>query len=132
MERQDTANPANGTLAGKNILIVEDNFLVAQHLRGLMERAGVIVYGPSPAAGSACEIVRNQALDGALLNVELRHGTSAPVAVALGERRIPYLIVSGMEQSSLPAEMRHAPLVGKPIVEHELYEEAARTFARAA
>jgi hypothetical protein len=119
-------------LTGKSILIVEDNYLVARHLSGVVESAGGIVVGPVGTTAPALVLVHNQPLDGALLNVELRRGTSAPVARALGERQVPYLVVSGLERQALPPEMQHAPLIGKPISEGELVEEAMRAFARAA
>ena len=36
----------NGAMAGSRVLVVEDNFLLAMEIEGLLGRAGCIVLGP--------------------------------------------------------------------------------------
>ncbi len=94
-----------------------------------MEGAGGTVIGPVPSSEQACQLVGREPMDGALLNVELRGGTSYPVALALHARRIPYLVVTGRERERVPLQMQQAPLLSKPVNDAELVEEAARAFA---
>jgi two-component SAPR family response regulator len=115
-------------LQGKVILIVEDNFLVAEDLRRLIEEAGGIVRGPVPTPTEALGLAEADALDGALLDVELRNGTCVAVAQALQRRHVPFVVVSGYDRIDLSPPLRDAPYMGKPVQTADLVAVVARAF----
>jgi response regulator RpfG family c-di-GMP phosphodiesterase len=90
-------NAIKGSPAGRVILIVEDEFLVGELMRGLLLRANAEVIGPIRDAGEAMAIARHHKMSGVLLDVELaENSTSAGVAEILCERRIPFIVISGL------------------------------------
>jgi DNA-binding response OmpR family regulator len=116
----------NGTsLAGKKILIVEDNYLVAEDLRRLVNDADGEV---SLATSNAHADLDDQEFDGALLDVQLHDGTCIDIARQLARRHIPFVIVTGYARSWLAPELQQAPYLAKPFDGAQLVELAARHF----
>ena len=113
---------------GRRILIVEDNYLVAAGLSDVMAGHGGIVVGPVSSVVAALKIIRGEALDGVLLDVQLSDGNCVQVATALIERNIPFVVVTGYERSTIPAVLRRAPYLGKPTAAGDLVEVARATF----
>jgi hypothetical protein len=59
--------------------------------------------------------VRSEQLDGALLDANLNGISSRPIATALYERAIPFLVVTGYGQLALAdAALNSAPRLSKP------------------
>jgi DNA-binding NarL/FixJ family response regulator len=87
--------PGVSRYSGLRILVVEDDFLVARSLQILLSGLGCEVIGPASTADEACELIRARPVDGALLDIALTPGTSAPVARALLYRGRPFVFVTG-------------------------------------
>jgi CheY-like chemotaxis protein len=117
-------------LQDKRVLVVEDNWLVGDEVRLLIEREGARIFGPLPSAASALKAASQETLDGALLDVQLRDGSALPIASVLRIRKVPFIVMSGFDRSQVPYPMRRAPFVAKPIVGQVLIEAANREFAR--
>jgi DNA-binding response OmpR family regulator len=115
-------------LAGKRILVVEDEFLVAELLCARLAQAGATLVAPTDRSSVALDYIANEALDGAVLDFMLADGTCLEVAQELGSRGVPFLIVSALPVSELPAELRNSPYLGKPIHPAVFIELATRTF----
>lgn len=77
------------------ILIVEDEALIAMMLDDLLTEAGFEVADVATRIEAALACVENHAFDGAILDANLAGVSSAPVALALAARSIPFLSVSG-------------------------------------
>ncbi len=103
------------SLQGKRVLVVEDNWLMADEVSSLIRDAGGTVCGPVPTTAKAFELASHERLDGAVLDVRLRDGTSAPLAGALRRSKVPFIVVSGFERAGVPRGMRMAPFVAKPL-----------------
>ena len=90
-------------VAGKRVLIVEDETLVALLIEVMLEDAGAIVVGHCATVDQALAVARHTALDLAVLDINLHGELSFPVAEALEQRRIPFLFVTGYgSQIKLP------------------------------
>jgi DNA-binding response OmpR family regulator len=118
-------------LTGRSVLIVEDDFLVGQDLRSMMEAAHAAVIGPVDDIARACAVARTEDIDGALLDVRLWDHTAAPVAVELAARDIPFIVISGYPEQEVPPAMRGAAYLAKPVHRLELVRLAQSLFARA-
>jgi DNA-binding response OmpR family regulator len=120
-----------GELRGLRILVVEDNFLVAENLRELLSARGCDVIGPAPRVEAALSLLAaNSRVDGAMLDINLGGEDCFPVAAALRERQVPFLFLTGYdERMSIPAEFSHAPRLSKPVAENDLIMNARETFA---
>jgi DNA-binding response OmpR family regulator len=108
-------------LFGKNVLIAEDNLLIATDLRQVIEEA----HGAVTLTGSAATADElSDDADLVLLDVELMDGNAYWVARRLRERHIPFIIVTGYDCEGLPLDLRTAPLVTKPYSGVQLLDAA--------
>ncbi len=96
------------------VLVVEDEAMLALEVAEQLEQAGFHVIGPAFSVGNALSVLEMQGCDSAVLDVHLGEQTSAPVALALTSRRIPFVALSGYGRDELPVEFRHSPLLTKP------------------
>ncbi len=104
------------SLKGLRVLVVEDDFDVAEALRRDLQSAGCEVVGPVSTVQEACDLAKTQALDAAVLDIALSPGTSAPVARALLYRGCPFVFVTGFSNvDMLPEELRGHRVLLKPV-----------------
>jgi FOG: CheY-like receiver len=95
---------------------VEDEYLIAEDIRCLLEEAGAVVVGPAPTVTRALALIEAEpAIDGAILDVNLGGEKSFPVAEALRRRSAPFLFATGYNLDDMPPEWRSARCVIKPI-----------------
>ncbi len=108
--------PDRESLQGVRVLVVEDDFDVAEALRAVLADAGAEVIGPVSTVEAACELAKTEPLDAALLDIALSPGTSAPVARTLLYRGCPFVFVTGFSNvEMLPEELRGHRVLLKPV-----------------
>jgi DNA-binding NtrC family response regulator len=103
-------------LIGRRVLLVEDEFLVALTLEEALRDAGCVVLGPIPRVEKAVPVAREEAIDVALLDVNLAGEKVYPVAQALSERDVPFIFMTGYERVGLPATYADRPAISKPFM----------------
>jgi CheY-like chemotaxis protein len=102
-------------LHGLRILVVEDVYLVAEVICDQLQDCGCEVVGPVGQLNQALALARQETLDGAVLDVNLKGQPSFAVSDALRERMIPYVFLTGYDSPNMfPPEYRDAPRLGKP------------------
>ncbi len=107
-------------MRGLRILVVEDEFLVAMELESMLQELGGEVIGPIGRLDEAVAIAREEALDAALLDVNVGGRLVTPVADALAARDIPFVFCTGYDAATLPGRHAAAPILMKPCQAHEL------------
>lgn len=119
------------TLAGRRILVAEDESLIALQVEELLQELGCEVVGPASRLSEVKAAIETEKLDGAVLDVNLR---GEPVLLALPrltQLGVPFIITSGYDAASLfPPEFRKVPRVAKPFDESELSRLCVAMFAR--
>jgi hypothetical protein len=88
----------------------------------MLQDLGGEVIGPFASLGRATAVARAEALDVALLDVNVGGQLVTPVADALAERAIPFVFCTGYDTASLPAPHAAALLLMKPCQAQELKE----------
>lgn len=107
--------PSRSPLTGLRVLVVEDEYMVADHIAMLLEDLGCEVAGSAATVEQALELMQSKQIDGVLLDGNLNGETSAPVAVELRSRSIPFVVATGYGQLELGAEaLNGAPRLAKP------------------
>jgi PAS domain S-box-containing protein len=105
-----------GTLAGRRVLVVEDEALISLQLASAVAELGGRVVGPAATVAEALRLVAQGELDAAVLDLNLGGERSDPVARALREAGVPFVLSTGygddMELSSPFGDSRR---LGKPI-----------------
>jgi DNA-binding response OmpR family regulator len=104
----------------RNVLIVEDEPLVAFDMEETVREAGYEVVGPAQDARSALQLIDDHLIDVAILDANLRGWSAAPVAERLRERGVPFVAVSGYSADQLGAWLNGSPLLGKPYAAERL------------
>jgi len=100
-------------LAGKRILVVEDEPLINMMLEEILLDEGAVVVGPAASLASAMTLAQSEVLDGALLDVNLGDGKSFPVAQLLQQRRVPFVFATAYGQG-MDEMLATAPILAKP------------------
>lgn len=106
---------AEARLAGKRILVIEDEWLIGKGLVRDLRRAGAEVLGPVPAIDEALHLIGAEPLDGAVLDMNLRGEMAFAVADLLSERGVPFVLSTGYSPDALPRRYGNVPRCGKPI-----------------
>ena len=102
-------------LKSRRLLVVEDDYLLADDLARSLEALGVEVVGPVGSIDDALALIAGDgALDGALLDINLRGERVFAVADALAARRVPFVFTSGYDRVAIPACYAEIPLCTKP------------------
>jgi DNA-binding response OmpR family regulator len=108
-------------LDGLRVLVVEDEYMVADHISMMLEDFGCAVIGPVGTIEEALAAVNDGGLDCALLDANLNGNSSAPIAVALRAASVPFVVATGYGALTLPDEaLNRAPRISKPFSETEL------------
>ena len=104
------------SLAGRRVLIVEDDYFIAQDMQRAFEEVGAEVLGPMPSIEEALELIAaSPDLDAAMLDISLHDGMSYPVADALQVRGVPFVFTTGYGKATLPTRFAAVPHFEKPI-----------------
>jgi DNA-binding response OmpR family regulator len=100
----------------RRILVVEDEYMIADDMRHELEKLGVVVIGPAPTVAMAFRLLdAAPVLDGAILDINLRGEPSFPVADALRERAIPFVFTTGYDPLMIPEPYRSMRRFEKPV-----------------
>jgi len=97
------------------ILIVEDEPLVAMMLSGFLDQLGCTAVGPCTTPFEALSLLREAAVDAALLDVNLGGETVYPVADALARIRVPFAFLTGYDGESIEARFADVARLDKPV-----------------
>lgn len=104
------------SLAGRRILVVEDEYLVATALADELIDATAEVIGPAPSVSRALALIeRAPGIDLGILDVNLGGEAVYPVADVLTQREVPFVLVTGYDRDAIPERYRDAPTLQKPI-----------------
>lgn len=96
-----------------SVLIVEDDVIVAIDLELAFEDAGFEIIGPAAREDEALELIERHRPDFAALDWNLRSGTSASVAEALGRIGTRFVFVTGTD-SDMSYDGPSAAVISKP------------------
>jgi DNA-binding response OmpR family regulator len=108
------------------ILIVEDEWLIAQDHARALSLAGHTIVGPVAMSEAAIALIETQPVDVALLDFHLGAETSVALADRLRLSGIPYAVVTGHARRDLPNEFARATIIQKPVDPGELVAIVAK------
>ena len=102
-------------LAGRRILVVEDEMMIAMLVEDMLAELGCSVVGPAHALDVALNLARTeQGIDAALLDVNLGGQPVFAVADALREKGVPAIFSTGYGDAGLRDIDRGSQVLQKP------------------
>jgi CheY-like chemotaxis protein len=115
---------------GRRIMVVEDEALVAMLVEDALVDAGYSVVGPVATVQEALMLLDGgEQPEAAVLDLNLAGETSTPVADALAQRGVPFVVATGYGAAGLPPEHKDVPVLAKPYDPTELTRALARLCA---
>lgn len=110
------AAASTGALSSRRILVIEDEYFLAEDIARALEALGARVVGPIGELDEATHIVESDvAIDAAVLDINLRSEMVFSLARLLRERSIPFVFTSGYDKTSIETEFRDITLWEKPL-----------------
>lgn len=107
---------ADRSLNRCRILVVEDEYLLADELSQELSDEGAMVLGPVPSVKDALSVLETEEPPhGAILDVNLGGEPVFAVADALIDRGIPMVFTTGYDATALPERFQHLPRCEKPV-----------------
>ncbi len=102
-----------GPLAGRRVLIVEDEAMVAMLVEDVLLDAGAEVAGPAATAVEALALIAAVRPDAAVVDINLGDHTSDTVTAALSSHGVPFLVTTGYGSAMRP-DSPVAAVLAKP------------------
>src|SRR5262245_21069329 len=93
--------------AGRRVLIIEDEAMIAGMIETILSAAGWSVVGPVGTLERALDTIERERLDAALLDVLINGHDAFAVEDVLMRRRLPFGLLSGFSRKTLPPGLRH-------------------------
>lgn len=115
MAEPGVATSADRThLAKRCVLVVEDEYFLADDMTRALAQLGADVAGPVPTPRQALVLIETVKIDAAVLDINLRGETVFAVADALLARGVPFVFATGYDSGSIPEAYREVPVWEKP------------------
>lgn len=103
-------------LRGRKILVVEDEYLLADDLCTQLEQEEAVVVGPAATVKQGLALLEEtEQLSAAILDVNLRGEPVFPLADALIARKLPFVFTTGYDASVVPERFQHVARCEKPL-----------------
>ena len=115
-----------GRLTGMRVLVVEDEYYIADDLRRSLKRAGAEIIGPVGSIALAEDALEKGEFDCAVLDLNLHGESAAVVADQLKIMGIPFAIATGYGSSAVPERHNDVPRLEKPFDASEVVELVSR------
>jgi CheY-like chemotaxis protein len=118
-------------LAGKRILVVEDEILVYMLIESVLEEHDCKALPPAPRLPAAVQMAERDEFDAAILDLNLAGEVVYPVAEILSRRALPFVFLTGYGEGALDERFKGRPVVQKPFRDGILLEALARALEEA-
>lgn len=116
-----TGSTRADSLAGRRILVVEDDYFIASEVALSLRKAGATVLGPVGNVADAVSAVGAELRpDAAVVDINLRGEMAFEVADALMARAIPFVFATGYDHAVIPPPYASVPRCTKPVSYRDL------------
>ena len=101
--------------AGTRVLVVEDEYLLAQTVAEHLQKAGCLVVGPVATIEEGVNLAHNGLVHCAVVDANLDGSFSTPILDALAARGVPAAVLGGYDHAAMPSAFRKWPFLQKPV-----------------
>ena len=117
-------------IKGMRVLIVEDEFFIADDLARAIRNNGGSPVGPVSTICEAEDMVRRSPIDAAIVDLNLRGELASEFIKKLAATGRPCLIVSGYGEDAVPESVTAVSRLEKPVGPTVVIEALSRELAR--
>lgn len=118
-------------LAGLRVLVVEDDYFIADEICTTLRNGGAEVLGPAPDIEQGLDMMNREQLDCAVLDINLHGNLAFSLADELRKRGTPSIFATGYDQSVLPGAFSDSVRLEKPVNLSELVRVVRSVCTRA-
>ena len=105
-----------GPLSGRRVLVVEDEYFLADDIARALIALGAEIVGPVGEVNEAAGIVDGKVgIDAAIVDINLHSEMIFPVVRTLRARKVPLVFTTGYDKGSINAEFHDVLLWEKPL-----------------
>lgn len=123
--------PRGGSLKGLRVLILEDEFFLADDLARALRGAGAVPVGPVSTVDQAEELMSRETVDAAILDLNLHGQMASDFVERLTATELPCLIISGYAADAVPQSVSSVPRLEKPVSPSVVIDSLAAGLTRA-
>lgn len=120
------------SLEGLRVLILEDEFFLADDLARALREAGAQPVGPASTVKQAEELLSRERVDAAILDLNLHGEMASDFVERLAATELPCLIISGYAADAVPQSVSHVPRLEKPVSPSLVIDSLSAGLTRAA
>ena len=120
------------SLDGVRVLILEDEFFLADDLARALRDAGAMPVGPVGTVRQAEKLMARERVDAAILDLNLRGEMASDFVERLAATDLPCLIVSGYASDGVPEAVSGVPRLEKPVSPPLVIDQLSAELATAA
>jgi DNA-binding response OmpR family regulator len=103
-------------LKGRRILVVEDEYFLADDIGRALQALDASVVGPVGDLTDGMAMLNDDnIIDGAVLDINVRDEKIFPLARELKARNVPFVFTTGYDSNVLEAEFQRVPRWTKPV-----------------
>ena len=108
------------TLAGRSILIVEDEWIILTLLENILDDLGCRVAGAASHIDEAADKLSSLSFDAAILDVNLNGEPTYSLAKMLRDKGKPFVFATGYGPANVPPTLHDVPVIAKPFDRRDL------------
>lgn len=108
------------SLKGLRALVIEDEYFIADDLKGVLKRHGAHLVRLSGSIEHAMDQGESTVFDFALIDINIRGETTFALADMLRRRNVSFAFVSGYGRSVIPRRFDDVPNWGKPYDDRQI------------
>lgn len=102
-------------IAGKCVLVVEDDYVLAREVCNDLKSHGALVLGPAPTVHYAHLIIGRRRLDGAILDIKLFGEEVYELVDVLKARGVPIVFATAYQPDQIDERYRSIDVLPKPL-----------------
>lgn len=102
-------------LSGLRVLVVEDDYFIAEEICSTLREHDVEIVGPAPDVERGLQLVKSREIDCAVLDINLQGDLAFDIAKELRRRGTPAIFATGYDVSVVPSEFSSSVRLQKPV-----------------
>ncbi|HEV7253704.1 MAG TPA: response regulator [Mesorhizobium sp.] len=112
-------------LTSCRVLVVEDEFFLAEDMAQALRALGAEVVGPVSTSDAALALLAAEPVHAAVLDVNLKGQMAYSIADALRDKGVPFVFATGYSEAAMPEAYRDVPRWEKPFNAEDLASSLA-------